>query len=321
MHLPATIDPRLVSPVRKDLEAARQDVLKGIASSDAGRQVLAELVRPDTFASVSKPAILARMYRGPDGLYLGRAKGVDGKIVGNVRWVKISNIGSRLLTSAGMITGHLMLVEISNKLDRVQKNIEAIREALDDDRMQSLRAAIEGVNGALEARSPENKNALMTAFIPELQRAIHQSIAALRREIAEVPSPKKSKAIRLISNREPLMRSNLMKAERTFRACLEGILTLSQAYFTIDEREIGCRAAIRLFSELQRAGIDEAEFKARLITPSDREDRPEELWGDFRRLVPEMIELIRLAEMRTDEDTAEIDVELLPVEIESILRH
>ena len=204
-----------------------------------------------------------------------------------------------------------------DKLDRVQKNIEAIREALGDDRMQSLRAAIEGVNGALEARSPENKNALMTAFIPELQRAIHQSIAALRREIAEVPIPKKSKAIRLISNREPLMRSNLMKAERTFRACLEGILTLSQAYFTIDEREIGCRAAIRLFSELQRAGIDEAEFKARLITPSDREDRPEELWGDFRRLVPEMIELIRLEEMRTDEDTAEIDVELLPVEIES----
>jgi len=30
-----------------------------------------------------------------------------------------------------------------------------------------------------------------------------------------------------------------------------------------------------------------------------------------------MIELIRLEEMRTDEDTAEIDVELLPVEIES----
>jgi hypothetical protein len=56
-----------------------------------------------------------------------------------------------------MITGHLMLVEISNKLDRVQKDVGAIREALDDDRMQSLRAAIEGVNTALEARSPENK--------------------------------------------------------------------------------------------------------------------------------------------------------------------
>ena len=157
MHLPATIDPRLIGPVRKDLEAARKDVLSGIANTDAGRQVLGELVKSDTFAGVGRPTVLARMYRGPDGLYLGHAKGVDGRIVGNVRWVKISSVGSRLLTSAGMISGHLMLVEITNKLDRVQKDVGAIREALDDDRMQSLRAAIEGVNNALEACEPRGR--------------------------------------------------------------------------------------------------------------------------------------------------------------------
>src|ERR1700745_1450778 len=73
-------------------------------------------------APVGRATVLARMYRGPDGLFLGHARGIDGKIVGNTRWVKISSVGSRLLTSAGMITGHLMLVEISNKLDRVQKD-------------------------------------------------------------------------------------------------------------------------------------------------------------------------------------------------------
>ena len=172
MKLSASIDPRLIGPIRQDLEAARQDVLTGIANTDAGRQVLAELVKSDTFVPVGRPTVLARMYRGPDGLFLGHAKGIDGKIVGNTRWVKISSVGSRLLISAGMITGHLMLVEISNKLDRVQKDVGAIREALDDDRMQSLRAAIEGVNNALEARSPKNKHALMTATIPELQAAI-----------------------------------------------------------------------------------------------------------------------------------------------------
>jgi hypothetical protein len=82
------------------------------------------------------------MYHGPDGL--SHAQGADGKIIGNARWVKNSSVGSRLLTSAGMITGRLMLAEISNKLDRVQKDVGAIREALDDDRTQSLRAAIEG---------------------------------------------------------------------------------------------------------------------------------------------------------------------------------
>ena len=116
------------------------------------------------------------------------------------------------------------------------------------------------------------------------------------------------------------MRSKLAKSERTFRACLEGISTLSQAYFSIGEREIGCRAVIRLFAELQRAGIGEAEFKARLLTPNDLHDRPEDLWGDFRRLMPEMIELFQLEARRTDNDTAEIDIELLPVEIEMVLR-
>ena len=73
---------------------------------------------------------------------------------------------------------------------KYEKDVGAIREALDDDRMQSLRAAIEGVNNALEARSPENKQALMTATIPELQKAIHQTIAALKREIADDPFAK-----------------------------------------------------------------------------------------------------------------------------------
>src|ERR1700737_4439204 len=112
-------------------------------------------------------------------------------------------VGTAPLTSAGMISGHLMLVEITNKLDRVQKDVGAIREALDDDRMQSLRAAIEGINNALEARSPENKHALMTATIPDLQKAMHQTIAALKREIEEIPSLKGGKVSREFRNREP----------------------------------------------------------------------------------------------------------------------
>ena len=36
--------------------------------------------------------------------------------------------------------------------------------------------------------------------------------------------------------------------------------------------------------------------------------------------MPEMIELFQLEARRTDNDTAEIDVELLPVEIEMVLR-
>jgi hypothetical protein len=65
VRLPASIAPRLISLIRQDLETARQ-VLTGIANTDAGRQVLAELVKSDTFAPAGRPTVLARMYRGRD---------------------------------------------------------------------------------------------------------------------------------------------------------------------------------------------------------------------------------------------------------------
>ena len=133
--------------------------------------------------------------------------------------------------------------------------------------------------------------------------------------------PKEWKVSRVFSDREPEMRSKLAKSEKTFRGCLEGIAILGQAYFSIGERDSGCRAATRLIAELQTAGISDAEFKARLLTPSSEGDRPEDLWGDFRRVMPEMIELLRLEAKRPDEYTAEIDVEFLPAEIETLLRN
>jgi hypothetical protein len=45
------------------------------------------------------------MYHGPNGLCHPNPKAADAKIIGNARWVKISSVGSRLLTSARMITG------------------------------------------------------------------------------------------------------------------------------------------------------------------------------------------------------------------------
>lgn len=242
MDLRAKIDTRLIGPVRNDLEAGRQDVLRGIANEEAGRQILKQLVQPDVFAPGGKPSIVARMYRGPNGLYLGHAKGVNGKIIGNARWVKISSVGSRLFTSAGMLTGHLMLIEMSNKLDRVQATVDAIREALEDDRMQGLRAAIEGVKNSLEASVPGNRQSLMVATIPQLQKAVFQMIAALRREISDIPSPNEWRITDIVKDKQPEMRSKLSKAEKTFRACIEGISVLSQAYFAIDEREIGCKS-------------------------------------------------------------------------------
>ena len=318
MDLRVTTSSRLIGPVRADLEAARQDVVRGIANTEAGRQILQQLVQRDVFSPVGKASIVARMYRGPDGLYLGHARAANGEIVANARWVKISTVGSRLLTSAGLLTGHLMLIEMSNKLDRVQAGVDAIKAGLEDDRIQSLQAAIEGVENALGTSISKNRHALMVATIPTLQEAVRRMIAALKREIADIPAPDAWK-FNPFKDYQAEVRARLSKAERTFVACLQGISVLSQAYFALDERETGCRSAQRLLHELKDTGISDAEYRTRLLIPTNFEDRPERQWSEFCRLMPELIDLFELEARLPDGQTSELDVELLPAEITEAL--
>lgn len=194
-------------------------VPKGIKVGLTGRQILTELLKPDLYTPKGNEGILLKLYRGPDGLFLGHAHGANGKIVGHARWLKVTGTSSRLLSSAGMLTGQLMLVEMSQKLDRIQGSIDAIRKALDDDRMQKLRAAIGGAKDAVEAKGVHNRYLLLTSTIPHLSEAILQTIAALKREIAEIPLPPDWQITRVIIDRESQMRESIAKAEKTFHAC------------------------------------------------------------------------------------------------------
>ncbi len=202
-----------------------------------------------------------------------------------------------------------MLVEMSNKLDAVLVTVDAIRAGQEDDRVQKLRAAIHGVENALETSIAKNRHALMANTIPQLLEAVHSNIAALKREMAEIPSPEAFR-INPFRGQHAEVRSKLSKAARTYTACLQGVSVLSQAYF----------ALLRLLAELEDAGTSSAEYKARLLKPKDVEDRPEKLWIEFRRVVPDLIELFEIEGARRNEETAELNVELLPAEITSALR-
>jgi hypothetical protein len=61
-------------------------------------------------------------------------------------------------------------------------------------------------------------------------------------------------------------------------------------------------------------------FQARLLTPKDAEDRPELLWADFRRMLPELIAVIEAERGPAGDGFVEIDVEFLPDELPTILQ-
>ena len=120
---------------------------------------------------------------------------------------------------------------------------------------------------------------------------------------------------RVIVDREPKMLEGVSKAERTFRACLEGISVLGQAYIALDEPAMGYRAVIGGLQELSRAGLEIAELRARQLKPPHADDRPELIWGAFRQQLPEIMKLVELERDRNIDDPIEIEVELSPAQL------
>jgi hypothetical protein len=317
--LPDKLNDRMIPAIRQDVETARGEILSTIAETETGRKILTELMKPDSYVPTGEPGIVMRLYRGPDGLYLGHAHGADGKILGHARWIKVSGTASRLLTSAGMLTGQLMLVEISQKLQRIQGSIDKIGDALKQDRMQKFRSAIEGTMDAIEAKRDENRQLLLTSTIPHLSEAVLQVIATLKREISEIPVPKDWHVMRAVVRRERHMRKSIAEAEQTFRACLEGISLLGQAYIAIGEPALGYRSVIRCLKELQQAGLETVEFRARLIEPTHVDDRPELIWGTFRQQLPELVRMVETERDRQSNDPFEIELRLTDTQIEAAI--
>ncbi len=308
-ELPARLGDQLMSPIRQDLQETRSEIIKAIASLQAGRNIFTELTKPDLHAPIGPKEIIAHLHRGPDGLFFGHARGPSGKIVGQAKWLKVTDAGSRLFLSAGVLTGHLMLVEMSQKLDRLQGSVDKIREALDDDRMQTLRAAIGTTRDAVEARRNDNRQLLLTSTVPHLNGAVLKTIAALKREIAEVPS-QPDWWIPVVGDPERKMREALAKAEQTLHACLEGISILGQAYIAIDEPALGYRTVLRALKELEQTKLADAEFRARLLRPASPSDRPELIWREILRYLPELQHAVEVERDRQQEDPVEIQMGL-----------
>jgi hypothetical protein len=70
-----------------------------------------------------------------------------------------------------------MLVEISQRLERIEQKVERVKQALDDNRRQALKAAIAHVETALACAPEQARDLLVAAAIP-LRTAVAQEIQA-----------------------------------------------------------------------------------------------------------------------------------------------
>jgi len=167
-------------------ERGREDIIYGLkATGDLAKQIDAWRVG-DRYGASGPREVVLHLKPNADGSVMGWAQGSDGKFIGQARWTKATTWGSRVVSSTAVLAGHVMLVEISRKLDRVEEKVDRISQALADDRRQALKAAVDSVAAALECQ-PKTARDLLIATATPLRTAIRREIQALVRSLETTP--------------------------------------------------------------------------------------------------------------------------------------
>jgi hypothetical protein len=255
------------------------------ATEDLAREISAWCAG-DLYRSSGKPEVVLNLKQAGDGSVMGWAQGSDGRFIGQARWTKATTWGSRVISSAAVLAGHAMLVEISHKLDRIETKIDRVRQALSDDRRQALKAAINQVETALECDPTTGRDLLVAAAAP-LRTAVGQEIQALARSIEHTPMPSRWHTVRAVWDTAPDTRRDLSSAEGSLLAVMQGISALTRLYMALDEARTAWRAAHDLLLQLAAAGLQEAWRKARNLLPKDQYDQPEAFWTRAMAMIAE----------------------------------
>jgi hypothetical protein len=269
----ATLPPALVARAGR----SRKDIIHGLrATGDLAKQIDAWRVG-DLYGASGPREVVLNLKPNADGSVMGWAQGSDGRFIGQARWTTATTWGSRVVSSTAVLAGHVMLVEISQKLDRIKGKVDRISQALADDRRQALKAAIDSVTAALECEPKTARDLLIAAATP-LRAAVRQEIQALERLIEEMPVPPRSHAEGFIWDKGPTTRRALAEAEESFLAALQRVRSLAHLYVSLGEDRAAWTSAHELLVQLLEADLRGAWWKGRNLRPQSRDVQPEAFW-------------------------------------------
>jgi hypothetical protein len=250
----------------------RVELLQGLKATQEFVSEVSAWATGDLYNASGRPEVLLSLKQNADGSVMGWAQGADGRFIGQARWTGATTWGSRVVSSASALAGQVMLVEISQKLERIEAKVDRIKQALDDDRRQALKAAID------HAETAQSRDLLVTGVVP-LRTAIAQEIQALVRQIDRTPLPSARHTVRAVWDTSRETRRELTLAQQSFLAIVAGISALVRLYLGLGEDRAAWATANELLTELSRAGLRDAWWKARQILPANSDDIPEEFWN------------------------------------------
>lgn len=145
---------------------SRGELLHGLKATEDFAEEISAWAAGDLYRATGQRQVILNLKPNADGSVMGWAQGSDGKFIGQARWTRATTWGSRVVSSVSVLAGHAMLVEISQKLDRIEAKVDRIKQVLDDNRREALKGAIASVTTALGCEPETARNLLAPTATP-----------------------------------------------------------------------------------------------------------------------------------------------------------
>lgn len=269
--------------VPKALTAESDRLRKDIIDALAGAEELMGTVQQWTTGEISTGEgianIVATIYKHSDNSILGIAK-INGNIIGHAKLAGAAPLAAGLAVSVAALAAYAMIVDITNRLNRIESKVDRILQALADDRRASLYGAIKAVGDALQVLNQDTSRGLMHSIAPHLRSSIEAETVALRRLMELVPEPTNQVRIKGYSlfDGTDQTRKTLVQCEDAFLAIFEGIRALAQLYTALGEPKLAWSLTDRLLADLETLDLRDLHRKARYVPPQANGAWPELFW-------------------------------------------
>jgi hypothetical protein len=265
--------------IEEYVASERATFVAALANSPDLSRVVREWLSGDLYRAIGDKSVVLNLTRNADGTVMGFAQASNGRIIGQARWEQVSSISTRFVSTGALLTGHLMLMQISEQLTRIEAKLDRVLIALADDRREELRGAIATVNNALKSREVGNQRGLLYATAPLLTQAIRKERRALSRAVKDVPTPPQTRMEAVFNNHSDPAKNHLKECEDSLLALIEGLRALSALYLALGEPTLAFQQLDTEIEELlATVDLEDARFKARLIRPEKNDIWPDQFW-------------------------------------------
>ena len=271
-------------------DANRIDLLTLLRSSPDMARIVESWSKGDTFVPTGPKSIIMNLSRNSDGTLNGFAREANGRFIGQAKWERVGGIGKRLATTAIALVGHVMLVEISVKLDRVESKVNRIDQALRDDRREGLLGAVNAVEHALQCEREVAEKLLAGAATP-LTQHIRMEAKSLQRDIQAIEEPPEWHITKFFNDPSDAIKDDLFKCEDSLISVLEGIRSLGQLYVGLGQSGTAWKVIHDMLRGISRKDLIRAELIGRKLAPTDEHPWPDRFWMEAGKAVDDAIKL------------------------------